>query len=73
MFKPAALAVFLMSAELGTKGTITAETAKFFVMGLPCRAPWNLAWPQDLWAYQRGKFRKIVLALPFVSSVTLMF
>ena len=36
IFQPVAVAVFLMSALARRKGTVTAETAKLFVMGLPC-------------------------------------
>jgi uncharacterized protein len=37
VFQPVVVAIFLMSALwLGLKGTVTAGTAKFFVMGLPC-------------------------------------
>src|SRR6516225_8981955 len=37
VFQPVGVAIFLLSAIwLGAKGTVTAETVKFFVMGLPC-------------------------------------
>src|SRR5262245_6441716 len=37
VFQPVAVAIFLMSALwLGAKGTISAGTVEFFVMGLPC-------------------------------------
>src|ERR1700730_12220093 len=36
IFQPVAVAIFLMSALwLGAKGTVTADTIKFFVIGLP--------------------------------------
>jgi uncharacterized protein len=36
IFQPVAVAVFLASALARRQGTVTAETAKLFVMDLPC-------------------------------------
>jgi hypothetical protein len=74
IFQPVAVAVFLMSAIwLGAKGTITAETAKLFVMGLPCVVAGTWLGLKMFGRIDETTFRKIVLALLFVSGVTLMF
>ncbi len=73
IFQPVAVAVFLMSAAwLGAKGTITAETAKLFVMGLPCVVAGTWLGLEMFGRIDETTFRKIVLALLFVSGVTLM-
>ncbi len=69
-----AVAVFLMSAIwLGAKGTTTAETAKLFVMGLPCVVAGTWLGLKMFGKIDETTFRKTVLALLFVSGVTLMF
>ena len=74
IFQPVAVAVFLMSAVwLGAKGTITAETGKLFVMGLPCVVTGTGLGLKMFGRIDETTFRKIVLALLFVSGVTLMF
>ena len=74
IFQPVAVAVFLMSAIwLGAKGTVTAETAKLFVMGLPCVVAGTWLGLKMFGRIDETTFRKIVLALLFVSGVTLMF
>lgn len=74
VFQPVAVAVFLMSALwLGAKGTVTADTAKFFVMGLPCLLAGTWLGLKLFGRIDEAMFRKIVLALLFVSGVTLMF
>jgi uncharacterized membrane protein YfcA len=71
--QPVAVASFLMSALwLGAKGTVTAETAKFFVMGLPCLLAGTWLGLKLFGRIDEATFRKIVLALLFVSGVTLM-
>ena len=73
IFQPVAVAVFLMSAAwLGAKGTVTAETAKFFVMGLPCLLAGTWLGLKLFGRIDEATFRQIVLALLFVSGVTLM-
>ena len=72
VFQPVAVAIFLMSAIwLGAKGTVTAETAKFFVMGVPLLAGTWLGL-KLFGRIDEATFRKIVLALLLVSGVTLM-
>jgi len=73
IFQPVAVAVFLMSAIwLGAKGTVTVETAKLFVMGLPCVVAGTWLGLNMFGRIDETTFRKIVLALLFVSGVTLM-
>ena len=73
VFQPVAVAIFLMSALwLGLKGTVTADTAKFFVMGLPCVLAGTWLGLKLFGRIDEATFRKIVLALLFVSGVTLM-
>jgi hypothetical protein len=57
---------------LGAKGTVTAETAKFFLMGLPCLLAGTWLGLKLFGAIKEATFRKIVLALLFVSGVTLI-
>jgi uncharacterized membrane protein YfcA len=73
IFQPVAVAVFLMSAIwLGAKGTLTAETAKLLAMGLPCVVLGTWLGLKMFGRIDETTFRKIVLALLFVSGVTLM-
>jgi len=73
VFQPVAVAIFLMSALwLGLKGTVTAGTAKFFVMGLPCLLGGTWLGLKLFGRIDEETFRKIVLALLFVLGVTLM-
>jgi uncharacterized membrane protein YfcA len=68
-----AVAIFLMSALwLGLKGAVTADTAKFFVMGLPCLLAGTWLGLKLFGRIDEATFRKIVLALLFVSGVTLL-
>jgi len=73
VFQPVAVAIFLMSALwLGLKGVVTADTAKFFVMGLPCLLAGTWLGLKLFGRIDEATFRKIVLVLLFVSGVTLM-
>jgi uncharacterized membrane protein YfcA len=74
VFQPVAVANFLMSALwLGAKGIVTAETAKFFVIGLPCLLAGTWLGLKLFGRIDEAAFRKIVLALLLVSGVTLLF
>ena len=74
VFQPVAVATFLMSALwLGAGGTVTAETAKFFVMGLPCLLAGTWLGLKLFGRIDEATFRKIVQALLLVSGVTLVF
>src|SRR6516225_8742523 len=73
VFQPVAVAIFFFSALwLGAKGTVTAETAKFFVMGLPCLLAGIWLGLKLFGRINEASFRKIVLALLFVSGITLL-
>jgi uncharacterized membrane protein YfcA len=73
VFQPVAVAIFLMSALwLGAKGTVTAETARFFVMGLPCLFAGTWLGLKLFGRIGEAAFRQIVLALLLLSGVTLV-
>jgi uncharacterized protein len=74
IFQPVAVVTFLMGALwVGAKGTVTAETAKFFVMGLPCIVAGTWLGLKLFGRIDEAMFRKIVLALLFASGAALMF
>jgi uncharacterized membrane protein YfcA len=74
VFQPVAVAIFLMTALwLGAKGTVTTETVKFFVVGLPCLLAGTWLGLKLFGRVNEVTFRKIVLALLLVSGVTLLF
>jgi uncharacterized protein len=74
VFQPVAVAIFLMSALwLGAKGAVSLDTTKFFVMGLPCVIAGTWLGLKLFGRIDETTFRKIVLALLFVSGVTLLF
>ena len=74
IFQPVAVAIFLTSGFwLGAKGTITADTLKFFVMGLPCVFAGTWLGLKLFGTIDEAMFRKIVLALLFVSGGALVF
>lgn len=73
VFQPVAVAIFLMSAFwLGAKGTVTAETAKLFVLGLPCLIAGTWLGLKLFGRINEATFRKVVLALLLVSGVALV-
>jgi len=73
VFQPVAVAIFLMSAAwLGAKGAVTADTIKFFVIGLPCLFAGTWLGLELFGRIDEATFRKIVLALLFLSGVTLL-
>jgi uncharacterized membrane protein YfcA len=74
IFQPVALAIFLMSGLwLGVKGTLTTDTIKFFVMGLPCVIAGTWLGLKLFGRIDEATFRKIVLALLFISGAVLIF
>ncbi len=74
VFQPVAVAIFLMSALwLGAKGTVTAETAKLFALGLPCLIAGTWLGLKLFGRIDEATFRKVVLVLLLVSGVALMF
>lgn len=74
VFQPVAVAIFLMSALwLGAKGTVTAETVRLFALGLPCLIAGTWLGLKLFGRIDEATFRKVVLALLFVSGVALIF
>jgi uncharacterized membrane protein YfcA len=73
-FQPVAVVVFGMAAlMLGAKGSLTVETAKLFALGLPFLFAGTWLGLKLFGRIDEGTFRKIVLALLFVSGVALLF
>jgi uncharacterized protein len=74
IFQPVAVAIFLMSALwLGAKGTVTTETIKLFVIGLPFLFFGTWLGLRLFGRIDEVMFRKIVLTLLFISGAALMF
>ncbi len=74
VFQPVAVATFLMSGLwLGARGTVTGDTIKFFVIGLPFLFAGTWLGLKLFGRIDESMFRKIVLALLFVSGAALMF
>jgi uncharacterized membrane protein YfcA len=74
VFQPVAVSIFLMSALwLGAKGTVTLETIKLFVIGLPFLIAGTWLGLKLFGRLNEAGFRKIVLALLFASGAILLF
>jgi len=74
VFQPVAVAIFLMSGLwLGARGAVTADTIKLFVMGLPCVFAGTWLGLGLFGRIDEAMFRKIVLALLFISGGVLIF
>jgi len=58
---------------LGAKGTVTNDTIKLFVMGLPCVFAGTWLGLKLFGRIDEATFRKIVLALLFISGSVLIF
>jgi uncharacterized membrane protein YfcA len=72
-FQPVAVVVFVMAAlMLGARGSLTLETAKLFALGLPFLFAGTWLGLKLFGRIDEGTFRKIVLALLFVSGVALL-
>ncbi len=73
-FQPVAVVVFAITALLlGAKGELTFETAKLFVLGLPFLFAGTWLGLKLFGRIDETTFRRIVLALLFVSGVALLF
>ena len=73
IFQPVAVAIFLTSGFwLGAKGTITADTLKFFAMGLPCVFAGTWLGLKLFGRIDEAMFRKVVLVLLFASGAALI-
>jgi len=74
IFQPVAVSIFLMSALwLGARGTVTLETIKLFVIGLPFLLAGTWLGLKLFGRIDEATFRKIVLALLFISGALLIF
>lgn len=72
-FQPVAVVVFVMAAlMLGARGSLTVETAKLFALGLPFLFAGTWLGLKLFGRIDEGMFRKIVLALLFVSGAALL-
>ena len=73
-FQPVAVVVFVMAVLwLGAKGSLTLETARLFALGLPFLFSGTWLGLKLFGRIDEAAFRKIVLALLFVSGVALLF
>jgi uncharacterized protein len=73
-FQPVAVAVFLMTAIwLGATGTVTAETLRFFLIGLPGVLVGTWLGLKLFGKIDEAMFRKVVLVLLFMSGAMLLF
>jgi uncharacterized membrane protein YfcA len=73
VFQPVAVAIFLMSALwIGAKGAITPDTVKLFLIGLPALLAGTWLGLKLFGRIDEATFRKIVLALLFVSGAVLI-
>jgi uncharacterized membrane protein YfcA len=74
IFQPVAVSVFLMSALwLGAKGTITPETIKLFVIGLPFLIGGTWLGLKLFGRLSEASFRYVVLVLLLASGAVLVF
>jgi uncharacterized protein len=74
VFQPAAVYIFALSAIwLGAKGTVTLETVKLFLIGLPFLVAGTWLGLKFFGRLNEVAFRKLVLALLFASGVALVF
>ena len=74
VFQPVAVATFVMSALwIGTRGAITADTIKLFLIGLPALLAGTWLGLKLFGRLNEAAFRKIVLVLLLASGVVLIF
>ena len=74
VFQPIGVAIFAMSALwLGARGTLSADTAWLFVIGLPALLLGTWAGLKLFGRLNEAGFRNIVLVLLFASGVKLLF
>ncbi|SPP91866.1 sulfite exporter TauE/SafE family protein [Bradyrhizobium vignae] len=73
-FQPVAVVVFVMAALwLGAKGALSLDTAKLFALGLPFLFVGTWSGLKLFGRIDEATFRKIVLALLFVSGAAVLF
>jgi uncharacterized membrane protein YfcA len=74
VFQPVAVAIFAMSGLwLGVKGTVSADTIRLFLFGLPALLAGTWLGMKLYGRLDEAAFRKVVLALLLASGVALMF
>jgi hypothetical protein len=74
VFQPVAVFIFALSALwLGAKGTVTLETVKLFLIGLPFLIAGTWLGLKLFGRLNEAAFRKLVLTLLFASGVALIF
>jgi hypothetical protein len=74
VFQPVAVFIFALSALwLGAKGTVTLETVKLFVIGLPFLIAGTWLGLKLFGRLNEAAFRKLVLGLLFASGLALNF
>jgi hypothetical protein len=74
VFQPVAVTIFLMSALwIGAKGTVTADTVKLFLIGLPALFAGTWLGLKLFGRINEATFRKVVLLLLLVSGAVLIF
>ncbi|MEA2882494.1 MAG: uncharacterized protein QOH32_1750 [Bradyrhizobium sp.] len=73
VFQPVAVAIFLMSAFwIGARGAVTADTIKFFLLGLPALLIGTWLGLKLFGRLDEAAFRKVILVLLLVSGAGLM-
>jgi uncharacterized protein len=73
VFQPVAVAIFLMSALwMGARGTITADTIRLFLIGLPALLAGTWLGLKLFGRLNEAAFRRVVLALLLASGAVLM-
>jgi uncharacterized membrane protein YfcA len=74
IFQPAAVAIFAMSAAwLGIKGSVSADTIRLFLFGLPVLLAGTWLGVKLYGHLDETAFRRVVLVLLFVSGAVLIF
>ena len=74
VFQPVAVFIFALSAVwLGAKGTVTLDTVKLFLIGLPFLVAGTWLGLKLFGRLNEATFRKLVLTLLFASGVALVF
>jgi uncharacterized protein len=73
VFQPVAVAIFAMSAAwLGTRGAMSADTMRLFLLGLPALLAGTWLGMKLYGRLDEATFRKVVLALLLVSGAALI-
>jgi len=74
IFQPVAVAIFAMSAAwLGINGSVSADTIRWFLFGLPVQLAGTWLGVKLYGYLDENSFRRVVLALLLVSGAVLIF